>query len=196
MMPIHKGTLRMSMAVILRGLIMGVKRAATVSTAFSLDVVAPSGVLGVLDDLSSMILGQMATGRKLQAILETLSEHIDVDCARFVINYRLTREGLSAFTSSSGRDEQLVAALKEYPAILESLTRGTGTVVENGGTLGRSVRDGAGNSSLSVPVCRNGGIVGLLCVSTSRGRGSFSPWEVDFCSILANMAGAALTATG
>ncbi len=173
---------------------MGEKRAASVPTAIPLDVIAPSGVLGVLDDLSSMILGQMATDRKLRAILETLSEHIDVDGARFVLNCRLARESYSAVPSARRRGQDLDAVLKEYPAILDSLTRGTGTVVENGGTLGRSDTHGNGGSSLCVPVCRNGGIVGLLCVSTSRGRGSFSPWEVDFCSILANMAGAALTA--
>jgi GAF domain-containing protein len=174
---------------------MGEKRGATFPQALPLDVMAPSGVLGVLDDLSSMILGRMAIDRKLQAILETLSEHIDVDCARFVLNYRLARDGNSAVIAEGGWDRQLAATVKEYPLILESLASGTGTVVENGGTLGRSVRNSASESSLCVPVCRNGSIIGLLCVSTSRGRGSFSPWEVDFCSILANMAGAALTAT-
>jgi len=172
---------------------MGEKKAATVSSAISLDVSAPSGVLGVLDDLSSMILGELATRRKLQAILETLSEHIEVDNARFILGCRLGMDGLSTTADPNRRDEQLAVFLRDYPGILESLSRGKGTVVENGGTLDRSSRFDGRGSSLCVPVCRGGSIVGLLCVSTSRGQGSFSHWEVDFCSILANMAGAALT---
>jgi GAF domain-containing protein len=172
---------------------MGEKRAVTVAPAIPLDVIAPSGVLGVLDDLSSMVLGRLATRRKLQAILETLSEHIEVDCARFVLGCRLGLDGLTATAAVDCGDERLADSLRDYPGIFESLSRGKGTVVENGGTLGRCSRGADGGSSLCVPVCRSGGIVGLLCVSTSRGRGSFSSWEVDFCSILANMAGAALT---
>jgi hypothetical protein len=169
---------------------MGEKRTTTATAAIPLDLIAPPGVLCVLDDLSSMILGRMAIDRKLQAILETLSEHIDVDCARFVLNCRLAQEGLSAGTTAGGPDERLAAALKEYPAILESLAGGTGTVVQIDGVLRDNTISG---SSLSVPVCRDGDIVGLLCVSAPHGREGFSPWEVDFCSILANMAGAALT---
>ncbi len=173
---------------------MGEKRAVTIPPAIPPAVNAPPGVLGVLDDLSSMILGQSATRRKLQAILETLSNHIDVDTARFVLGCRLGRDGLTAAPAADGRDERLTASLRDYPGILESLSRGAGTVVENGGTLGRVAGKDTDGSSMCVPVCRGGGIVGLLCVSTTRGRGNFSPWEVDFCSILANMAGAALTA--
>ncbi len=172
---------------------MGEKRAAIAAPAIPLDVLAPSGVLGVLDDLSSMILGQLATRRKLQAILETLSEHIEVDSAQFVLGCRLGMDGPTMAGATDRGDEQLAISLRDYPGILESLSRGKGTVVENGGTLGRSSRSAGGGSSLCVPVCRSGGIVGLLCVSTSRGEGSFSSWEIDFCSILANMAGAALT---
>jgi hypothetical protein len=171
---------------------MGEKRAAGSSTAIPLAVKAPQGVLGVLDDLSSMILGQLATRRKLQAILETLSDHIEVDSARFVLGCDLGGDGFSAAPAADGGDDQLSAFLRSYPGILESITNGTGTVVENNGTLGRKPKNDLPGSSLSVPICRGGGIVGLLCVSTSRGEGRFSPWEVDFCSILANMAGASL----
>lgn len=173
---------------------MGEKRVATIPTAIPLAVNVPPGVLCVLDDLSSMILGQLATRRKLQAILETLSEHIDVDYARFVLCCRLARDDSTVAPAADSCDERLAASLRDYPEILESLSRGTATVVENGDTFGRVTGEGAGDSSLCVPVCRGGGIVGLLCVSTTRGRGDFSSWEVDFCSILANMAGAALTA--
>ncbi len=171
---------------------MGEKRALASVAVTPLSGNAPPGVLSVLDDLSSMILGQLATRRKLQAILETISDQIEVDSARFVLTCRLGRESGGTAPAADRRDKQLSAALRGYPGIRESITRGTGTVVENDGTLGRtSLRNTTG--SLSVPVCRAGRIIGLLCISTSRGRGSFSPWEVDFCSILANMAGAALT---
>jgi len=172
---------------------MGEKRTAAPALMVPLDVMAPPGVLGVLDDLSSMILGQLATRRKLQAILETLSDQIEVDSARFVLVCPLGRENTFADQVVDLRDKELDAVLRDYPVVSKSLSRGTGTVVENGGTLGRTPRGGA-TGLLSVPVCGAGGIVGLLCVSTSRGRGSFSPWEIDFCSILANMAGAALNA--
>jgi len=176
---------------------MGVKRAAVVTATpeIPLAVMAPPGVLGVLDDLSSMILGQLAIRRKLLAILETISEYIEVDCARFVLDCCLGQGGAPVTTPTDHQDEDLAVALHEYPGLLEALARGTGTVVENCGTLGRPIRDNAEGPSLCVPVCRAGGIVGMLCVSTTRGQGSFSPWEVDFCSILANMAGAVLTAT-
>ncbi len=175
---------------------MGVKRAVaiTAAPAIPLAVMAPSGVLGVLDDLSSMILGQLAVRRKLLAILETISEYIEVDCARFVLDCRLGQGGAPVTTPTGHQDEKLALALRDYPGLLEALARGTGTVVENCGTLVRPVRENASGASLCVPVCRAGGIVGMLCVNTSRGQGSFSPWEVDFCSILANMAGAVLSA--
>ena len=92
---------------------------ATAATVMPLEVIAPSGVLGVLDDLSSMILGRMAIDRKLQAILETLSDHIEVDCARFVLDCRLADEAVAGDGSADCRDEQLAAELKDYPTILE-----------------------------------------------------------------------------
>lgn len=171
---------------------MGEKRTVGRSTTIPQVVKAPQGVLGVLDDLSSMILGQLATHRKLQAILETLSDHIEVDSAWFVLGCELGGDGDTTASLTNDDDHELTAFLRSYPRILESISNGTGTVVENNGTLGRSMKKGAPGSSLSVPVCLGGGIVGLLCVSTSRGQGRFSPWEVDFCSILANMAGASL----
>ncbi len=175
---------------------MGVKRVAAVTAApeIPLAVLVPPGVLGVLDDLSSMILGQLAIRRKLLAILETISEYIEVDCARFVLDCRLGQGGAPVTTPTNHQDEDLALALRDYPGLLEALARGTGTVVENCGTLGRPIRENAAGSSLCVPVCLAGGIVGMLFVNSSRGQGSFSPWEVDFCSILANMAGAVLNA--
>jgi len=167
------------------------KRAAATPPAIPLEVNVPSGVLGVLDDLSSMILGELATRRKLQAILETLSEHIDVERARFVLDCRLGRDS-RALPAGPG-DPRLAALLGDYPALRDSLTRGRATVVESGGPPAAAAGDDANDASICVPICRGGGIVGLLCVSVPRARGGLSPWEVDFCSILANMAGAALT---
>ena len=137
---------------------MGEKRTAIPALTAQLNAAAPPGVLGVLDDLSSMILGKLATRRKLQAILETLSDQIEVDSARFVLACPLGRENSSA-DRIDGRDRELDAVLRDYPVVSESLSRGTATVVENGGTLGRAPGGGA-TGSLSVPVCGAGGIVG------------------------------------
>lgn len=164
---------------------MGQKRVASAAPAIPLEASAPSGVLGVLDDLSSMILGELATRRKLQAILETLSDHVEVDDARFVLGCRLDPERQVPVAG-----DPRLAALRGYPELLRSLAGGEGTVVENGSLAGSDPH----GTALSVPICRGGGIIGLLCISTPPGRGGLSPWEVDFCSILANMAGAALSA--
>jgi len=164
---------------------MGQKRAATALPAIPLEAHAPSGVLGVLDDLSSMILGELATRRKLQAILETLSEHLDVNDASIVLGCRLGRE---RHTPSAG--DPRLAALSDYPGLLRTVAGGEGTLVANGSLPGGDSRGAA----LSVPICRGGGIIGLLCISTPPGHVGLSPWEIDFCSILANMAGAVLNA--
>lgn len=168
-----------------KGWNMGQKRAATAPPAIPLETHAPSGVLGVLDDLSSMILGELATRRKLQAILETLSEHLEVDDASIVLGCRLGRER----HAPSVGDPRL-AALRDYPGLLSTVAGGEGTLVANGSRAGSDSRGAA----FSVPICRGGGIIGLLCISTPPDRVGLSPWEVDFCSILANMAGAVLSA--
>lgn len=158
----------------------------------------PSGVLGVLYDLSSLVLSGVEPQRKLRAILETITDLLPVERCCLVLLEQGTDGGRLPAANDLDPLGELDGALEKYPAIRRALSTGRVVLVDSppGEARGTAVPGRPGtfglSSILTAPVHFDGEIIGILFIRLSPGRCGFRPWEADFCAVLANIAAPSL----